>query len=66
MSGKPVVEYDSYAYHHAIMMGVGAIVRTFNHPSSAVSNTMYVMTSAVISCDDDGNFETLNTIYKPR
>ena len=45
------------------MVGHRAIIKPIDHPSEFVSNQTEVITSPVISINDDG-FETLNTFYK--
>lgn len=49
-----------------IVVGESAIVFPVNHPDkNNVSNTRHVYTSSVVKVNEDGSFETLNTIYKP-
>jgi hypothetical protein len=48
-----------------IFIGMGALVKPVDHESDLVSNKKYVLTSVVIKCDDDGSFETLNSLYVP-
>lgn len=65
MSGeKPVVHYVP-GESDRISVGSGAHVFPTDHPSPFVSNTQQVWTSKVIRKEDDGTFETQNTIYKP-
>lgn len=62
---KRVVFYDPSA-ETFILLGSSAYVFPINHDSPLVSNTKHVLTSEVISVDPGtGEFETLNTIYKP-
>jgi len=49
-----------------IREGLHARVFPIDHPSIFVSNTAYVETSVVIKHNSEtGEFETLNSIYKP-
>jgi hypothetical protein len=63
---KPVVHYDPDKYVN-IQVGYSAFVTPFDHPGEDVSNTKTVITSPVRTYDQStGEFETLNTIYKPK
>ncbi len=65
---KPVVYYDASKYHY-INVHFYAHVYPINHPNpnGTVSNEKCVITSKVITHDEHtGEFETQNTIYKPR
>lgn len=63
---KPVVHYDPNKYVN-VQVGHSAFVTPFDHPGEDVSNTKTVITSPVRSYNKEtGEFETLNTIYKPR
>lgn len=49
-----------------IQVGCRATIIPTNHPSLLVSNTRIAVTTEVISYNKEtGEFETLNTIYKP-
>ncbi len=61
---KPVVNYRPHEDQH-IALGQSALVWPDNHPSWLVSNTTYCRTTVVERLDADGEFETLNTIYRP-
>lgn len=65
MSVKPIVEYEPDS-RTMILLGIGALVKPFNHPSFDVSNRKYVLTSPVIKYDGEWCFETANTLYIPR
>ena len=60
---KPVVIYYKSAY--APVIGQRMYVGTRNHPSQLVTNNGdgWVRTSRVIKIDNEGGFETENTIY---
>ncbi len=65
---KPIVEYDASKFVY-ISLGFSAEIWPLNHPNprGSVSNTTHVRTSKVITHDEKtGEFETQNTIYKPR
>ena len=63
---KKVVHYNQEKFKH-IVLGQGAIVFPIDHPDDErVSNTREVFTSRVIKIFPNGDFETLNTMYKPR
>jgi hypothetical protein len=51
-----------------IAVGGSAVIFPIDHPDSGyVSNTMLAVTSTVLWYDEStGEFETLNTIYKPQ
>lgn len=62
---KPIVNYKPSDIDF-IQIGCRATVIPTNHPSDLVSNTKIVLTTEVISYNKEtGEFETLNTIYKP-
>jgi len=62
---KPTVHYDASKGAH-IYEGFKALVYPIDHTSEWVSNTKMVTTSKVIRHDvKSGEFETMNTIYKP-
>lgn len=64
---KPVVEYAT-TEHSFIKLGCRAYVLAIAHPgnSNMSSGTKEVFTSEVIKYDEEtGEFETLNTFYKP-
>ncbi len=57
---KPVVHYIGYANFHNVSDVIVASVNALNHPK--LGNDV-VRTSVVVSIEDNGNFETLNTRY---
>ena len=60
---KPVVEYV-LARMSEIRVGYSAHVHTFGHPAAYLDKAHYVITSAVVSYDDNtGDLETRNTKY---
>lgn len=60
---KPIVSYTQLYFCEE---GQGAIVKPVDHPSCLVTNLKLVLTSPVIKYDrETGEFETLNTIYRP-
>jgi hypothetical protein len=59
---KPLVHYIEVVYPPSPVVGKSVIVKTVDHPSPLVSNTKHVLTSPVVSVNDDG-FETQNSIY---
>ena len=62
---KPIVNYKPSNIDF-IQVGYRATVIPTNHPSDLVSNTKIALTTEVISYNKEtGEFETLNTIYKP-
>jgi len=61
---KPVVLYRVNDYQH-IAVGAPAVVWPTNHPSLLVSNNACCITTVVERLDNDGEFETANTIYRP-
>jgi hypothetical protein len=62
---KKIVHYKSDKLSYFIE-GASALVHTVDHPGETVSNTKAVLTSVVIRVDhSNGEFETLNTIYRP-
>jgi len=66
---KPTVHYDATKFV-AITLGGSAFVHPVDHPNHivghAVSNTKIVKTSKVVFYNETtGEFETLNTLYKP-
>ena len=62
---KPTVHYDA-SKSSFITVGAPASVFPLDHPSPHVRNTREAITSRVIRKEDDGTFETQNTIYVPR
>lgn len=63
---KPIVHYIINE-HNRIKLARRAVLQPIDHPSSLVSNTKLVLTSKVIMHNkDSGEFETENTIYRPR
>lgn len=67
---KPVVYYkDNIHQYIPKQIGEGAVVWPINHqnhlPSHKVSNNASCYTSPAIRIGENGEFETLNTIYKP-
>jgi hypothetical protein len=58
---KPVVRYRKNINNY-IKEGYSAYVHAYNHP---VLGTGVVSTSAVLSIQPDGTFETLDIIYTP-
>lgn len=64
---KKIVHYNKHPLNR-ITINRPAVVWPIDHPDSRnVSNTKPVFTSPVLSYDEDtGEFETLNTIYKPK
>lgn len=64
---KKIVHYDDTRDHHIGPKGSAAFIYTVDHPDvERVSNETLVRTSAIQSYDKNtGEFETLNTIYKP-
>jgi hypothetical protein len=63
---KKIVHYDKSKGVHPIMNRV--VLFPVDHPySERVSNTMEVITSNVISWDEEnGRIETMNTVYIPK
>lgn len=61
---KPVVNYRPNEYQH-IVVGRPATVWPENHPSYLVTNGRMCYTTVVERLDADGEFETMNTIYRP-
>lgn len=61
---KPTVHYVP-GESDVIAVDQFAFIYPVDHPSSDVSNTKQIQTSRVIRKEDDGTFETQNTIYKP-
>jgi hypothetical protein len=51
--------------HDYIVVGEGAQVYPIDHTSLLVTNTCLANTTKVLLKNDDGSFETLNSIYKP-
>lgn len=62
---KPVVLYRNDGTQRIMGVNVRALVTPIDHPSDLVSNTGPVLTSPVIRIGTWGEFETLNTIYRP-
>jgi hypothetical protein len=65
---KPVVHYRNDGSQR-IPLGKFAFVRPIDHPNHVpghnVSNKEMVVTSKVIRIGSNGEFETMNTIYRP-
>lgn len=63
---KQVVHYRVTPYQY-IAVGTSAVVIPVDHPDAIrVTNGEAVLTSEVLSYDaETGEFETLNTLYKP-
>lgn len=60
---KPVVEYVPSGMT-TIEVGCAAYIHVFGHPAAYLDKANYVITSAVVSYDEEtGNFETINTKY---
>lgn len=55
-TGTPLFDTEMFEGHEV------AHVRTVNHPAWGSDK---VRTSSVIKKNDDGSFETMNTLYKP-
>lgn len=68
MSHKPVVHYRPAPMYPNIVEGQQALVYPIDHTNHAVgqyvSNTTLVATSRVVKVCGNGEFETLNTIYR--
>lgn len=63
---KPIVHYDNSSVDPTISVGLPAFVITVDHPSEQVYSGQLAKTSRVIRYDKfTGEFETLNTIYRP-
>ena len=61
---KPIVHYKT-VQNCKIVIGNPALVAPIDHPSDMVSNEKAVLTSLVVSHDEDtGEFETENTCYQ--
>jgi hypothetical protein len=61
---KPIVHYTPTAFD-SIVYGFYAYVEPVDHTSPYVSNTRAVTTSRVIRVENNGVFETMNSIYIP-
>lgn len=59
---KPTVQYEGKVEFYNGF----AFVKPIDHYSSDVSNECVVATSAVVKKNEDGSFETENTIYIPK
>ena len=60
---KPVVHYTPTSSDF-IALGRDACIKTTDHPGC--SNLKFVITTQVVDYDvDTGEFETMNTLYKP-
>lgn len=68
MADKKVVHYRPESIG-PINIGHTVFLQTFDHPGPNVTNWPqgdgYVGTSQVVRIGDKGEFETLNTIYRP-
>lgn len=67
---KPVVHYTPNPKQYIpVHPGGSALVWPVDHtnhvPGQRVSNSTWCTTSEVVRVGDNGEFETLNTIYKP-
>jgi hypothetical protein len=64
MQVKPTVRYapDKSQY---IKVGLPAFIFPIDHQSDFVSNKTVATTSKVIKVEEDGKFETQNTLYVP-
>lgn len=58
---KPIVNFIQHK-NNIIVVGVSALVEAINHPRLGAE---LVRTSAVLSINDNGSFETRNSIYVP-
>lgn len=64
---KPIFYYDPLVKPCQVNVGMGAIIWPLTHNSRTVSLTKHILTSPVIRNNDlTGEFETENSIYKPR
>jgi hypothetical protein len=61
---KAVVHYTPSS-DDVIVYGQSAWVYPVDHTSPLVSNTKIVRTSPVVAIGHSGQFETLNSVYKP-
>ena len=60
---KPVAEY-TLARMSEIRVGYSAYIHVFGHPAAYLDKANYVITSAVVSYDENtGDLETRNTKY---
>lgn len=60
---KPVVEYV-LARMNKVEVGYPAYIHVFGHPAAYLDKAHYVITSAVVSYDEEsGDLETRNTKY---
>lgn len=60
---KPIVQYTLVVGD--IKQGRSVLVRTLDHPSPLVTNTVLARTSEIMSVYDNGCFKTQNTMYVP-
>ena len=58
---KPVVRYKNPEF---VKVGYSAYVVTLDHPNPNITPGGMVRTSKVLSIEDNGNFETMNTRYE--
>jgi len=63
-NAKRIVHYR-LDKEHRISIGRPALIYPIDHSSPYVTNTKAVITSTVIVVRPDGEFETMNTIYRP-
>lgn len=62
---KPIVRYRGGDLA-PIEVGKSAHVYVLDHPDQRLNYSVYgVQTSTVVRADEDGTFETLNSIYVP-
>lgn len=59
---KPIVTFTGEAIFYQFPEGMVARVYAHGHP---LLGSGPIRTSLVVMTNDDGSFETLNTIYKP-
>lgn len=61
---KPIVQFRHDEGFDNWKVGQSAYVFPIDHPLR--SNKSIVRTSVIVKINDDGSFETLNTIYQPQ
>lgn len=62
---KPVVHYSRTNGDDPPKVGYPALIYPTDHPSNWVSNTQLARTSPVVRVGQKGEFETMNTLYRP-
>ncbi len=62
---KKTVQYDVSRGTVGIAVGCSATVWPIDHTSPRVSNNYVCYTSTILRVEPDGEFETMNSIYKP-